>query len=1007
MTPPVPPDYSQQEWRDNNPGYPLAALRMRHIEAGVAADEAFAKAIEEYAEDLAAEKLAKAENLKDLPSASTARTSLGLGTAATEPSSAFDPAGAATTAEGKAIAAAASVSAAYAVGKLVTVMQPSGDTTGKTDGPAINAASKALEEAGGGQLVLGVIGSEFFWTNEPILARSKVDIIGVNESVTIKLAAASNCHLATVPNFETLRHTGANNVAAGEESGSQHFRWANFTLDGNREAQTISETEEPAGGCVAIYGQDYELDIKIHNAFGTAYYTEFGNGSSGGTTPQRYEDSARHRVRISGAGRHGWHNCGPTDGVVLPGTKISTNNQGNHACAINLWADKDGFSNGSGTSLWSGSALQTGSIHFYNLNESPGQNPDGSLHAKGCASWNIVADTQIYAMGCESEGANVGQCLMRVGGEYFGGPMFYVNGSTYMPGIGLQLGDLGVTPGLEAANIPTATHTTTLLAEALNGASTVEVTSTTGISEGTLIQVGTQVVGVTKVTGKICSLYLPISGAKAAGTTVTTGNPVSNAPNVSPCSVVSFATNIKADFRAYGFLGDNTLRSALNWVACNSSQVTGLAVTGGEPLGTAAAGSVGVDVTTWLGAGELKLTYAAKPHFAPTFGTATVQVETPSKEIKTAEFSYYGMGGLYETTETLRDCLLITVGLPSGTVIISGAEVKLPTGVGGSKLVATESFAFHKGLTSTSSCAVLAGPREGKYETLPKAASQVYGGVFGDGSDGAAVLTVGGAAPAWATKTSESVFTMTRDCFCSQLAVEAGVTLVTHGYVIWGGASVSGAGTVTASGNAGTNTGVAGTKQEGTTVSNAGGKGNTGAGEAGVAQANGMTFTVGIAGKGGKGTSAGGAAGVVKSASATYAKRAASVAAGIMTGNLANSGTGPLLLSGAAGGGGGGGDGTKLGGGGGAGGGIVLIFAQSITGITVTSKGGEGGEAEGGNAGGGGGGGGGVLLTYALTAPTITAPNANFAGGKGGKAAGTGEEGEAGKEGHWITTLLV
>jgi hypothetical protein len=48
---PVAPDYSQQEWRDNNPGYPLSALRMRHIEAGVAADEAFTLAVEEWLND--------------------------------------------------------------------------------------------------------------------------------------------------------------------------------------------------------------------------------------------------------------------------------------------------------------------------------------------------------------------------------------------------------------------------------------------------------------------------------------------------------------------------------------------------------------------------------------------------------------------------------------------------------------------------------------------------------------------------------------------------------------------------------------------------------------------------------------------------------------------------------------------------------------------------------------------------------------------------------------------
>jgi hypothetical protein len=48
MTEPIPPDYVQQEWQDNNPLYPLSALRMKHIEAGLSAEEAFTKAVEEY-----------------------------------------------------------------------------------------------------------------------------------------------------------------------------------------------------------------------------------------------------------------------------------------------------------------------------------------------------------------------------------------------------------------------------------------------------------------------------------------------------------------------------------------------------------------------------------------------------------------------------------------------------------------------------------------------------------------------------------------------------------------------------------------------------------------------------------------------------------------------------------------------------------------------------------------------------------------------------------------------
>jgi hypothetical protein len=66
----------------------------------------------EQAEAEEAEFLAKAQNLSDLVSASTARTSLGLGTAAIQASSAFDSAGTAASA----VAAATAAIEAAAVG---------------------------------------------------------------------------------------------------------------------------------------------------------------------------------------------------------------------------------------------------------------------------------------------------------------------------------------------------------------------------------------------------------------------------------------------------------------------------------------------------------------------------------------------------------------------------------------------------------------------------------------------------------------------------------------------------------------------------------------------------------------------------------------------------------------------------------------------------------------------------------------------------------------------------
>jgi len=90
----------------------LATTAFVHAAAAetVALAEAAAEAV---ANVVAASKLAKAENLKDLPDAATARTNLGLGTAAVEPASAFDAKGAATTAAAAAQAAAEAAALAH------------------------------------------------------------------------------------------------------------------------------------------------------------------------------------------------------------------------------------------------------------------------------------------------------------------------------------------------------------------------------------------------------------------------------------------------------------------------------------------------------------------------------------------------------------------------------------------------------------------------------------------------------------------------------------------------------------------------------------------------------------------------------------------------------------------------------------------------------------------------------------------------------------------------------
>jgi hypothetical protein len=265
------------------------------------------------------------------------------------------------------------------------------------------------------------------------------------------------------------------------------------------------------------------------------------------------------------------------------------------------------------------------------------------------------------------------------------------------------------------------------------------------------------------------------------------------------------------------------------------------------------------------------------------------------------------------------------------------------------------------------------------------ARAQTYNGMFGDGSDGSATLD-GTATVAWASKAG-SVYTMTRDCLCTSLTVNSGVTLNISGCRIFAQGTVSNAGTIQQPGAnaAGAVAGAAGTSTY-VAAGGVGGTGATGVGGAGGVFASGGKFGCGTPAAGGTGVSAGGAGGGSGNSAASL-RMATTVATGqaFLT-------TGPRVICGAAGGGAGGGDGTNAGGGGGAGGGIIIIFAWSVVNTgTINASGGNGANGVAGNAGGGAGGGGGVIVAYTLS--PWTAGTTNVAGGTSGSGAGTGSAG--------------
>jgi hypothetical protein len=279
---------------------------------------------------------------------------------------------------------------------------------------------------------------------------------------------------------------------------------------------------------------------------------------------------------------------------------------------------------------------------------------------------------------------------------------------------------------------------------------------------------------------------------------------------------------------------------------------------------------------------------------------------------------------------------------------------------------------------------------------------------FGDGTDGA--VTFDGVAVVLGMVPNANVYTMTRDIFCTNITINAGITLRTNNFRVFCESVFHNLGTVNASGTNGNNGaagaagvgGFGGASVPGTysdAFSIAGGVGGLNSqGFTGLSN----TPVVGYGPAGGNGGPAApfpGGAGGVAATTPPVALGSIHAIPQLMLPFPPGSAT-PWWIGGASGGGGSSSVNTAGGGGGGGGGGTVFIAAGTLNngaGV-IEANGGNGGNGGGtaGNAGGGGGGSGGwVALVYsALTLGTVT-----VTAGTGGTGFGTGGAGVNGSNG--------
>lgn len=341
---------------------------------------------------------------------------------------------------------------------------------------------------------------------------------------------------------------------------------------------------------------------------------------------------------------------------------------------------------------------------------------------------------------------------------------------------------------------------------------------------------------------------------------------------------------------------------------------------------------------------------------------------------------------------------------PTDPIAVGTNDTRMPTQGENDALVGTSGTpsATNKYVTNNDTTGTGAIPRS-SITDLNLVATQF----FGDGSDGAVVFdgssTILGLIP------SSSIYTMTRDIYCTNITINVGVTIRPSGYRIYANGTLTNNGTIQNNGSNGGNAvnstantpgavGAAGAASATSiTVPSAGGAGTAGA--IGNTSFNGvgnnatnpttLTNSIGSAagngGAGGTTPNAGGTGGVVTTTAAVGSPNIRDAFTAFSLYNF----IGQLRGSTSGGGGGSGGmtssnsgnAASGSGGGGGAGGGTIWIVARLLSGGgSITATGGNGGN--GGNAfyssggsgilgfgggGGGGGGAGGVVIIISQT----------------------------------------
>lgn len=545
------------------------------------------------------------------------------------------------TANFSSVTAVAAPSALLGSTAAGVTVYPSGDTSGVTDTANITAAEAT------GRKVWFAAGN--FWVTG-LTKQSGTYWEGAGEGATfLNLAAGANADVVQGANFASLTMTGANTWGS---AGIWDWGISRMCIDGNASGQS------GVSYGLRVYGYGWTLEnLVVRNCLTDCIWTEWGALAT--KSPVTAEDNVATatNVKTAFAQRHGWSHLGPSD-CRFDAVETYQNNQAHGASGIGLWALNDQISN----------VMATAS----GMNGTSASGFTGTFTVQAA---QLGGATDLYAAsGTLKVTTSSGTATM----TYTGKTATTFTGCTVTSGAGnFQTGN-AVT---SSAQKFTSNGLQTTACHSWSVDHTWAAVFDGQVSDGNSHWEGAQYgqILVRSSTNKAGGFVYDITGQFPAGCGIQLGDNGSTSGVPLSASLTANACDLRT--RAYSFLHDTAAHSSLNWVSATQSSADIAAVTrqSGTYATTIAAGSNGVDLSTFTGGSPGTLFVASTQSIPNGAGTLTIATSNGNQ---TATFTGTngnngGSGGTSRSAGTQFTGVVAAGGTPGGSTMSTGGAVSL------------------------------------------------------------------------------------------------------------------------------------------------------------------------------------------------------------------------------------------------------------------------------------------------------------------------------------------